>query len=144
MYPDTIIDLRQRLDKLARVISYKDRKIDFRSREISLARTHLQQARMFLGLELSESSEEDPYPKGNDVTTKVVEPAKDLFEGKLEDEVIEDRILQSKHLRATIKEISQSVGDFGQSPWLDQVIIQLAQARMWLGMDMGIVSRKED
>lgn len=144
MLVDDLKLLRRATHRLELVLSGKSRTSEYRSREISLAKTGIQLGRMWLGKAIAEVETDDVYPLANNLETKEVEKPLDVSNGNISNIVIEDRIMQSKILRKIITEIIVEIEPSKSSNAILNACNHFTEARMWLGVDMGIVSGKED
>ena len=128
------------------------------SRELSLVKTHLQTAQMWVGEYLKVSGEgENPYAKldGKRETIKDIEPLFDSVTATLSSDVLNrGRIVVVDTIREILsKNIETSYNDLMQMGGYDssmdivtkmkiqtathQFIIHATEARMWLGMELG-------
>lgn len=123
------------------------------SREVSLARTALQEGKMFLGLALRQLGEATPYPKGEDTQTREVDPSVDVAAAG---SVVPgtDRVQAIKQLRAELAELLKTfdVGEaldpgavhFKASRWMRESETALARARLWLGEALRVEAGKPE
>lgn len=73
------------------------------SRELSLSKTNIQEAQMFLGLVLGDIGEETPYPKSDDAKSPVIEARADVSAS--------DYNFDSKDHLGMVKEIRKDIAD---------------------------------
>ena len=106
--------LRQEID--AKIQEVKDLPA---SRERSLTITKLQEAVMWLGMDLNRLGTDNPYP-----------PSKDPSTGT------EQEVVENKRLRQEIDAKIQEVKDLPASRERSLTITKLQEAVMWLGMDL--------
>ena len=130
------------------------------SRALSLAKTNLERAKMFLGLSLKELGVENPYPNSMDASNLKIEPTADRSpEDEIQSVIVElndiagaekpglnGMIKQIKYLRAKIEAALADhriemgvIGDVEDGVvimWLTQAYIALTEAKMWLGVEL--------
>ena len=139
------------------------------SREVSLAYTNLQRAKMWLGKALGETGSPTPYPKSEDPTSPVIEPQADSYDvnfmtsrwasGDLWESPLLNIPSQKVHL-ARIKDlrsiIQQTINEFdswqatsesfGQhyDMFLQQSNFALIEAKLWFGMELDRIREFEN
>ena len=127
-------------------------------REVSLAKTAIQEAIMFSGLVLGDIGEESPYPKSDDHTSPVIEPrADESVMGYNFDAT--DYVGQVKELRADIaKSLTVAKDLYKEAPTTEVKpekapffashlmihITSLEKSRMWLGMALNEYKMRSD
>jgi len=94
----TVRLLRQNLNKIEKGIEKLAP-----SRELSLSKTNIQEAQMFLGLVLGDIGEETPYPKSDDVKSPVIEDRADVS--------VNDYNFDSEDHLGMVKEIRKDLAD---------------------------------
>ncbi len=132
------------------------------SREVSLAVTNLQLAKMWMGLLLGAAGEGTPYPESDDPKSKRIEAEADRgYEFVYEEAAPDDAVAQVKELRKVIKELVDElrglqyhVAEYLNEPdpaddnaywgmeYFLQVCLVAMQARLWLGMELGQLREK--
>lgn len=118
------------------------------SREVSLAKTSLQESIMFNGLTLGDIGEENPYPKSSDASSPVIEDRADTNESDYNFDAT-DYVGMVKELRSEIEERIVVIKDiyknatggdfkpensFMAATHIVTSITSLEKAKMWLGM----------
>jgi hypothetical protein len=136
MHRQTLNKIEKGLDKLTP------------GREVSLAKTAIQESIMFCGLVLGDIGEENPYPASHDKDSKVIEDRADVSFSDYNFDAT-DYVGQVKELRADIaksvdimKDIYRSSPDTILKPestpffmsHLITSLIALERSKMWLGM----------
>lgn len=122
------------------------------SREVSLAHTNLQRAKMWLGEVLRTYGETNPYPEANDPSSPVIEKQAEhtnkTFEEGFKD--LPDQTAKVKFFRFTIQGLIDNMNqtsDIRADIFYMQAYLALIEARMWLGNELNhilIESEKEN
>jgi len=127
------------------------------SREISIAITATQNAKMWLGQVLKYIGTDNPYPDSKDAANTKISPTADVFKGDSTVSLEEmEHIQQVKLMR---RRLSDSYGDLetlkkhkgislgGES--VDMVVLSIdksweyvVEANMWLGMELGRINNQ--
>lgn len=136
MHRQTLNKLEKGLDKLTP------------GREVSLAKTAIQESIMFSGLVLGDIGEDSPYPKSDDKDSKVIEDRADVSFSDYNFDAT-DYVGQVKEIRNDIKssldvakDLYKNAVDTAVKPesvaffpsHLMMSITSLEKSRMWLGM----------
>jgi hypothetical protein len=107
------------------------------SREVSLALTNLEKAKMFLDMRLKELDQENLYPESMNPESKKIEPTAEAVDGHIFNENGLSQTSGVKRIRSVIQTIIDAYQDhnfegiFVQTSWL-----ALIEAKMWLGMEL--------
>ena len=141
----TVRLLRQNLNKIEKGIEKLAP-----SRELSLSKTNIQEAQMFLGLVLGDIGEETPYPKSDDAKSPVIEDRADVSVNDYNFDS-EDHLGMVKEIRKDIAdrltEIKEMYSVAYQAPIKPEksmffpthfitAVTSLEKARLWSGMEL--------
>ena len=141
----TVRLLRQNLNKIEKGIEKLAP-----SRELSLSKTNIQEAQMFLGLVLGDIGEETPYPKSDDAKSPVIEDRADVSASDYNFDS-EDHLGMVKEIRKDIAdrltEIKEMYSVAYQAPIKPEksmffpthfitAVTSLEKARLWSGMEL--------
>lgn len=121
------------------------------SREVSLAHTNLQRAKMWLGECLRVAGEANPYPKANDASSPVIEKQAEHTEKTFEDgfKDLVDQTAKVKFFRFAIQgiidEMNFKVGatDSFSDMFFRQAYLALIESRMWFGNELNRIMESE-
>jgi len=148
----TVRLLRQNLNKIEKGIEKLAP-----SRELSLSKTNIQEAQMFLGLVLGDIGEETPYPKSDDAKSPVIEDRADVsasdYNFDSEDHLgmvkeirkdIADRLTEIKDMYAVAYKasIKPEKATFFPTHFITAVT-SLEKARLWSGMELNRMKNDE-
>ena len=147
----TVRLIRQKLNKIEKGI---DKLAP--SRELSLSKTNIQEAQMFLGLVLGDIGEATPYPKSDDHKSPVIEARADVS--------ADDYNFDSKDHLGMVKEIRKDIADrlseleiMYKDAYMTNVdpgkiffpthlvtaVIGLKKARLWSGMELNRIKNDQ-
>lgn len=123
------------------------------SREVSLAHTNLQRAKMWLGEVLRVAGDVNPYPKANDASSPVIEKQAEHTETTFEDgfKELPDQTAKVKFFRFAIQGIidemnySHTAVQSEADTFLRESYLALIESRMWFGGELNRIfeSQKE-
>jgi hypothetical protein len=142
----TVRLIRQKLNKIEKGI---DKLAP--SRELSLSKTNIQEAQMFLGLVLGDIGEATPYPKSDDSKSPVIEARADVsvddYNFDSEDHVgmvkeirkdIADRLSELKEMYAVAHKTPIALEKAMFFPThMVTAVTQLEKSKLWSGMELG-------
>jgi hypothetical protein len=135
------------------------------SREVSIVKTEMQSASMWMGLLLGEIGATNPYPQSNNPASPVIEPHADNLKKptKTVEAIFElpDQTAKVKQLRAqmsifidtlnwTFKSVIatgggiQPVNDFPMVGAGSQAIVHLISTRLWLGQQLNNIREAQE
>lgn len=126
------------------------------SRQISIAITATQNARMWLGQVLNVLDEPNPYPDSKDATNNKIAPTTDVFTTKDDTPFVNmDGIKQAKVMRQRLTSLyeemehleakgilSRQLNDKGML-CISKSWAYIVEANMWLGMELGRIRDEE-
>lgn len=115
------------------------------SREVALAHTNLQRAKMWSGKALGETGATNPYPNSVDASNKIIEPQADQAPDAYFLQPEWDQTQKVKELRSIFQRIANEFEEMtGKSEtcgkkyelYLQQSILALEESKMWLGWEL--------
>jgi len=143
-----IKEYRVKLDKISNVMLVMPK-----SREISIAITSAQNAKMWLGKTLQYLGSENPYPDSKNAANSKIEEPTDTWVGDLDRELNGIAHIQKvKQLRKELTDIYneiESIQDISLETITFHTVINswnyIVEANMWLGMELGrILNEKKN
>ncbi len=123
-----------------------------RSREVSLAITHFEEAKMSLGKVLGYLGAANPYPESKNPDSKVIERTADTEERGFYFKDPSDHIGNVKSVRKDADAIASEIELIGLPPeagksvgvFLTDSFLQTQKGMMWLGMELGRIKAEQD
>jgi len=128
------------------------------SREISIAITSTQNAKMWLGQVLKALGTENPYPDSRNASNTKIEKTTDVFEGDIEKDLKGiGHIQQVKIMRSRLSDSYTELGRLKEEiPNSNTTLYQevyhpmiksweyIVEANMWLGMELGRINSESN
>src|SRR3990167_3329874 len=122
------------------------------SREISVAITASQNAKMWMGMALKELEVENPYPESKNAANDKIEPTADVYKGDL-NLSSQPHINQVKQLRFDLTAIADGLESNKGNLLSTNIDVQLyhhllkaweytIESNMWLGMELGRIFKE--
>lgn len=127
------------------------------SREISIAITSAQNAKMWLGMALHKLGAENPYPDSKNAANTKIEPTADTWNGDVCKELAGIGHTQKvKQLRFELTALADEIENLKSSEMFSHIIETMmfhsfiksweyvVESNMWLGMELGRIKKAED
>lgn len=146
----TVKRIRVELDKYFTVMGKMEK-----SREISIAITSTQNAKMWLGQVLKTLDQPNPYPDSKDATNSKIAPTADVYDGDVDTVLnglnhIQQVKVMRQRLTASYEEMERIERESKLSEKLTKIGFHslaksweyIVEANMWLGMELGRINNK--
>jgi len=115
------------------------------TREINLAATSVQLAKMWAGRTLKDLGEQTPYPQSENPKNEQIEIEADTVDVVNEYPQDWTRTAKIKQLRKELGELEDTISkDTMDYKSLNNCIKSIAEARMWLGQELGRIRDQEN
>lgn len=112
------------------------------SREVSLAFTNLQRAKMWLGKVLEAEGRQTPYPQGDNPASAVIEPQAEHTAKAVDIPLGMDQTGLVKFFRAEVQRVTDLYPLTLPDPatwnarYVQESLLSVQEAKMWLGMEL--------
>lgn len=142
----TTKELRLEIDTIINALSFG---AITSSREVSLALTNAQRAKMWLGKVLEAEGRENPYPQGKNPDSPVIEPQAEHTNDTLAFAPDWDQTAKVKYVRKAMDPIIDVMGNRREESTDNEVAAwamawtAIVESQMWLGMELNRIFKTQ-